>query len=184
MGQIASRGQLRMSLLRWVLVVVPAIFFLGFLSGQASGSTEENIWYVSLAKPALQPPGWLFPIAWSLLYTLIGVALAMILDARGAPGRGRAIAVFIAQFILNLVWSPLFFGAHQVLPALGVLAAMLSLAIITTFAFRAIRPRAALLMVPYLLWLSFATYLNLHIHILNPDAATRVVSPVQAEFAI
>ena len=174
MGTIASKGQLRMSFLRWAVVIVPLVLLLGFASGRSVPAGNENEWYRALAKPALTPPGWVFPVAWTTLYILIGLALAMILHARGAKGRGVAIGLFVAQFALNLAWTPLFFGAHRVTVALIVLLAILVLAIWTTFAFARIRRGAAWLMLPYLVWLSFAGVLNWRIGQLNPDAESLV----------
>lgn len=170
MSEIASKGQLRMSFLRWAVVTVPLILLLGFASGRLVPSGSENAWYVALAKPALTPPGWVFPVAWTTLYTLLGLAVAMIADARGAAGRGAAIGLFAVQFAGTLVWTPLFFGAHKVLAAFALIVAVLVLAIVTTVLFARIRRVAAWLLVPYLVWLSFAAMLNLGIHRLNPDA--------------
>ncbi len=173
-GGIASRGQLRMSFLRWAVFTVPLILLLGFASGRAVPSGSENGWYMALQKPALTPPGIVFPIAWTSLYILIGFAVALILHARGGKGRGLALALFAAQFALNLAWTPLFFGMHQVGAALLVIVAMLVLAILTTILFGRIRPLAAWLMVPYLVWISFAGVLTWRIGQLNPDAETLV----------
>lgn len=174
MGGIASKAQLRMSFARWALLCVPLIVLLGFLSGRSVASGDDNAWYQALVKPALTPPGWVFPVAWTTLYILLGVALAMILNARGARGRAAAVALFAAQFALNLAWTPLFFGAHRVTAALLVILAILSLSIATTFAFARIRRQAAWLLVPYLVWLSFAAGLNWRIGQLNPDAQSLV----------
>ncbi len=174
MGGIASRGQLRMSFLRWAMVTVPLILLLGFASGSTVPTGDNNPWYQALAKPDLNPPGWVFPIAWTTLYILLGLALAHILHARGAKGRGIALTLFAAQFALNLAWSPVFFGMHQVDASTAIIAAMLLLAIATTFAFAPIRWVAAWLMVPYLVWISFAGVLNWRIGQLNPDAETLV----------
>jgi translocator protein len=169
-NQLASPTQLRQSLLRWALFVMPTILFLGFLSGAVSGSGEENRWFAELVKPAAQPPGWLFGVAWSILYLFIGLAFAMILHARGARSRGLAIGLFLVQLILNLLWSPIFFGRHQVTTALFLIVLILVIAIATTMVFGRIRKAAAWLMVPYLAWLCFATILNYQIDQLNPDA--------------
>lgn len=174
MGAIASKGQLRMAFLRWAVVTVPLVLLLGFASGRSVPAGSDNLWYVALTKPPLTPPGWVFPVAWTTLYILMGLALAMILHARGAKGRGVAIGLFVAQFALNLSWTPLFFGAHRVALALIVLLAILALAIATTVAFARIRRGAAWLMLPYLVWLSFAGVLNWRIGQLNPDAESLV----------
>jgi tryptophan-rich sensory protein len=159
-----------MSLLRWALFVMPTILFLGFLSGAVSGSGEENRWFAELVKPAMQPPGWLFGVAWTFLYLCIGLAFAMILHARGARSRGLAIGLFLLQLVLNLAWSPIFFGQHKVTTALFLIVFILVVAIATTMVFGRIRKAAAWLMVPYLAWLSFASILNFQIDQLNPDA--------------
>ncbi len=174
MSGIASKGQLRMSFLRWAVFTVPLILLLGFASGRAVPSGSENGWYMALQKPEITPPGWLFPVAWTTLYILMGFAVAMVLHARGAKGRGLALGVFAVQFVLNLAWTPLFFGMHQVGAALLAIIAMLLLAIVTTLLFGRIRSLAAWLMVPYLVWISFAGVLTWRIGQLNPDAETLV----------
>jgi translocator protein len=174
MGQLASQSQLRMSFVRYALVTVPLILFLGFLMGFVSGSGGDNRWYAALDKPSWTPPGWVFPIAWSLLYTCQGLALAMILHARGAKARGLAISLFVAQFAVGLTWSPTFFLAHQVTVALFIILAMLLLAAATTYVFAGLRRMAAYLMVPYLAWLCLALALNFTIDLANPDAETLV----------
>lgn len=174
MGQIASPSQLRMSFLRWGLVTVPLIVLLGVASGQLSGSGYENLWFAELHKPDFMPPGYLFGMAWTLLYALIGLALAIILGARGARGRGIALSLFVVQMVLNLAWSPLFFAAHQVTAALVLILVLFAVAVVTTVRFGMIRRSAGLLMVPYLGWLIFASVLNYEIMRLNPDAETLV----------
>lgn len=174
MGQIASKGQLRMSLLRWALVSMPAVLLLGIASGRLSNSGYGNPWFDMIEKPALMPPGWLFGAAWTLLYILTGLALAVVLNARGARLRGLAIALFLLQFAINLSWSPLFFAAHQVTLAFWVIVAMFVAALATTLVFGRIRSAAAWLMVPYLAWLCFAATLNFRIDQLNPEAESLV----------
>lgn len=174
MGDIASKSQLRMSFLRWAVVTVPLILLLGFLSGRSVPAGDANPWYAALGKPPLTPPGWMFPVAWTLIYILLGLALALVLNARGARLRWPAVALFVAGFVLALLWMPLFFGAHQVSTALIVLVAMVAIGIATTFAFAAVRRVAAWLMVPYLVWISFAAVLTWRIGQINPDAETLV----------
>ena len=180
MSQLASPGQLRMSLIRWALFVIPTIMFLGFISGTISGSGEENRWFQELTKPASQPPGWVFAVVWPILYFMIGLAFAIILNARGAPQRGLAIGLFLTQLLLNLFWSPLFFGQHQVTNAFYLIILIFLTALATTLVFGRIRKAAAWLMVPYLAWLSFATVLNYQIHQLNENAE-RLYVPASSE---
>jgi tryptophan-rich sensory protein len=174
MGQIASPSQLRMSFLRWGLVTIPLVVLLGVASGELSGSGDGNAWFAALQKPEFMPPGWVFGAAWTVLYALIGLALAIILGARGARGRGLALALFAVQLVLNLAWSPLFFAAHQVAAALVLILVLFVVAAATTIRFGLIRRSAGLLMLPYLGWLIFAAALNYEILRLNPDAETLV----------
>jgi tryptophan-rich sensory protein len=172
LSEIASKGQLRLAFLRWAFVTVPFILLLGFLSARMAPAGSQNRWYMMLAKPAATPPDWVFPVAWTILYILMGLALAMIIHARGSRLRGLAIGLFVVQLVVNLVWSPLFFGMHQVGAALIVLVAMFVLALATTILFGRIRAQAAWLMVPYLAWVVFAGILNWQIMALNPNAET------------
>ena len=175
MTELASSGQLRAAFLRWALVLVPGILFLGFFSGQVAGSGAGNPWFMELTKPSLYPPPQLFGIVWSILYVVIALALAMVVTANGAPGRKAAIIAFAVQLALNLAWSPLFFGAHKLLPAL-VLLVVLDLAIVVTvLLFRRVRPLAALLLLPYLAWCLFATLLNWQFVAANPNAGEQMV---------
>ncbi len=174
MNEIALPGQLRMSFVRWALVTVPTIVGVGSVVGVLSNSGYANDWFVALDRPAIVPPGWVFGVVWPTLYVLIALALAMILNARGAHGRRLAVGVFLAQLLANFAWSPLFFGAHQVTAALALIGLILALAIWATLLFGRIRKAAAWLMVPYLVWLSFATVLNFRIDQANPDAETLV----------
>lgn len=169
MNPIASPAQLRASLLRWSLVLVPLIVLLGFLSGKIAGSGPGNAWFDALAKPGIYPPPITFAIVWTLLYVLMGLALAMICAARGARGRGSAVIAFVVQFVLNLAWSPVFFAMHKMTGGLVVLGLMVAAVIVTILMFARVRPIAAMLLVPYLLWICFASYLNFAFLQLNPD---------------
>lgn len=174
MNEIASSGQLRMSFLRWALVTVPVIVALGSLMGVLSNSGYSNRWFTALDLPPSVPPGWVFGAAWTTLYTLMAIAFAMILNARGAPGRGIAIAAFLVQLAANYAWSPLFFGAREITLGLYLILFILAAAIATTVLFGRIRTLAAWLMVPYLVWLSFASILAFQIDQRNPDGETLV----------
>lgn len=181
MNEIASPGQLRLAYLRWALLTVPAIVLLGFLSGRLANSGYGNRWFDALEKPALMPPGWLFGVAWTILYVLMGLALAIVLHARGAKGRGPAIALFLVQLVMNLAWSPLFFRAHQVGSALILILALIVVVAITIWLFDRVRRIAGLLLLPYLAWLCFASFLNYEIGRLNPDAETLVAPALRTQ---
>ena len=176
MSELASIGQLRGSLLRWALVLVPVVLLLGMLSGQLAGSGAGNPWFAALVKPPLYPQPVTFALVWTVLYILMGFSLAMVASARGAEWRMAAVAAFVLQLVLNLAWSPLFFGGHQIMAALALLV-VLDIAVIATIVlFRLVRPVAALLLLPYLAWILFATLLNWQFHVANPDADGREVS--------
>jgi tryptophan-rich sensory protein len=159
-----------MSFLRYALVTVPLILLLGITSGKASSSGYGNAWFDALIKPGFMPPGWLFGVAWTLLYIALGLALALILHARGARGRGLALGLFGAQLLLNFAWSPIFFALHKVDLAFIDLLLMLIASVVATLLFARIRVAAAWLMVPYVGWLIFAALLTWQIDALNPDA--------------
>lgn len=181
MNEIASAGQLRLAYLRWALVTVPLIVFLGFLSGQLANSGYGNRWFDALAKPALMPEGWVFGVAWTILYILMALAFAIVLHARGAKGRGIAITLFFAQLVMNLLWSPLFFRAHQVGNALTLIIALFVVVAITAALFWRIRTLAGILLLPYLAWLAFASFLNYEIGRLNPEAETLVAPALKTQ---
>lgn len=176
MREIASKGQLRLAFLRWAVVTVPFILLLGFTAARIAPTGDQNPWFERLAKPGIMPPDWAFPVAWTILYVLMGVALAMIINARGSTLRGPALVLFALQMAANLAWSPVFFGMHLVVPALALLGLMFLLAAATTMLFARIRTGAALLMLPYLAWIVFAGFVLYQIHVLNPNAASLVPS--------
>ncbi len=170
MTELASSGQLRAAFLRWALVCVPAVLLLGFMSMALSGEGAQGAWFDGLVKPVLFPPPATFGIVWSVIYIMMGLSLAMIITAWGAAGRGLAFFVFAVQLILNLAWSPVFFGAHQMSWALWLLVAMDVAVAITLVLFARVRRRAAMLLLPYLLWILFATVLNWQFLEQNNDA--------------
>jgi tryptophan-rich sensory protein len=173
-----------MSLLRYALVTVPLVLLLGTLSGRLANSGYGNPWFDALVKPALMPPGAVFGIAWTILYILLGLALAIILHAHGARGRGLALGLFVGQLLINYAWSPIFFAQHKVGLALTLILVMLVLAAATTVLFARIRRTAGLLMLPYLAWLCFAAYLNYQIDVLNPDAERLVPGEASADIPL
>lgn len=171
MTGLASRGQLRASFARWALVLVPLILLLGFMSGRLVDSGPGNAWFDALEKPALYPPPATFGIVWSILYVLMGIALTMVVTARGAPGRGAAIGAFVVQLALNLCWSPLFFAAHRIVEAFYLICVLDVAVLVTIVLFWRVRRPAALLLLPYLAWVTFAALLNWQFLQANPDAS-------------
>lgn len=173
MTELASPTQLRAAFLRWALVLVPGVELLGFLSGQIGSS--KSPWFLSLVKPAIFPPPALFGIAWAVLFALIALALAVVITARGAPGRSAAIGAWCLTFMLILGWSPLFFGAHEITLAFYLLVAISLSALVTLWLIWKVRPIAGLLMLPFVGWVMFATVLNYAFMVENPGADGREV---------
>lgn len=125
-------------------------------------------WYATLNKPFFAPPNWLFGPAWTLLYFLMGVAFYLIWK-QGWQKKKIAIAgkYFLAQLALNFIWSPIFFGLRAPMLGLIVIVAMWALIVMTMKKFYSLSKLAFYLLVPYLLWVSFATILNAAIVVLN-----------------
>ncbi len=184
MGQIASAGQLRMGFVRWALVLVPLVLLLGIASGRLANSGYGNAWFDALEKPAAMPPGWAFGAAWTVLYILMGLALAMVVNARGAPGRRIAIGVFVVGLLMNLAWSPTFFALHEVRIALFLILGMIAITIATIVLFARVRKTAAWLLLPYICWLGFAAALNHDIDRLNPNASEVAPGPVSTQIRL
>ena len=157
--------------LRIALVTVPAIVLAGSASGWLSNSGYDNGWFAALAKPAFMPPGWAFGAAWTILYILLGLALAMILAEPPSDRRRTALALFFVQLALNFAWSPIFFAGHDIRLAAIVIFVMLAIAASAGGQFFRIRPLAGGLMTPYLAWLCFAAALTIAIDGLNPGAS-------------
>jgi tryptophan-rich sensory protein len=167
---LASKAQLRRGFWRRALVTVPIVVLLGFGSAMVAPAGDQNPWFTALAKPAIQPPNIAFPVVWTILYVLMGLALALVLSARGARGRMAAVVLFVLQLGVNLAWSPIFFRFHMLDLALIVIVALAVLVAVTMVAFWRIRALAGLMLLPYLAWVCFASVLFSQVRDLNPDA--------------
>lgn len=154
--------------LGWVL--------LAFSATVPGAATPPDAWYEGLAKPDWTPAGWVFPVVWTTLYALMGTAAWLVwregrgeAEAPGNPaGKRAALSLFVVQLALNAAWTPAFFGAHRIQLALWILAALWVAIAATLLAFRRVSSAAALLLVPYLVWVSVAAALNYQIWRLNP----------------
>lgn len=131
---------------------------LGGLGGWLTSSSIPG-WYATLNRPFGTPPNWVFGPVWTVLYLMIGASFAMVWH-RDQIGKNKPTFFFGIQLILNLAWTPIFFGLHQMEAALVVILLLWSFIVLTIRAFFKISPTASLLLVPYLLWVSYATYLN------------------------
>lgn len=144
--------------------------FLPLLVGMVSAafSSRAMITYGGMNKPPLSPPAWLFPVAWTVLYLMMGLASYYVLVA-SADSRSKSIALIFygIQLIMNFLWSILFFNLGMYLFAFIWLLALLCVVIICAVRFFSISRTSALLLIPYILWLSFAGYLNMGAYVLN-----------------
>ncbi|WP_255198287.1 TspO/MBR family protein [Halorarius litoreus] len=153
--------------LRWdVLVAVLLVEAVGLTSGALTAS-EITGWYATLQQPALTPPNWVFGPVWTLLYALMGVSLALVWRERASRTAKIGIGLFVVQLALNFAWSLVFFGAQSPFGGLVVIVPLVGFILATIVVFDRVDRRAALLLVPYLLWSSFATYLTYSIWVLN-----------------
>lgn len=122
----------------------------------------------AIMRPPLTPPGWLFPVVWTILYTMMGIASCLVLEADSSGGeKSRAILLYAVQLGLNFLWPILFFGAGWYLAAFLELVLLWLMVLLTCSSFSQVSPAAGKLMIPYLLWVSFAAYLNFTIYLLN-----------------
>jgi translocator protein len=148
------------ALAAWLL----ACYLAAAVGGAAGG---PGAWYASLAKPAFNPPGWVFGPVWTLLYGMMGVAAWLVWLRRRHPLRPAALALFAAHLVPNAAWSWLFFGMQRPdLAFAGIVVLWAAIAVLVVLFWR-VRPAAGALLVPYLAWVSFASVLNYTIWRMN-----------------
>lgn len=146
------------------------IFLVLLASCFAAGSTgalfPPGEWYRSLKKPGFTPPDWVFPVVWTTLYVLIALAGARVANL---PDVGLALALWALQVALNSIWTPIFFGLKKVRMALVVVSLLWLSVAFGMLALFQLDTLAGLMFVPYLIWVSIATALNLRVMQLNPE---------------
>lgn len=136
--------------------------------GSLATTPKIPTWYAGLAKPAFTPPDAVFPVAWTILYVLMAVALWRLWDRNGpSPARRAALVLFFVQLALNALWSPVFFGMEAIGAGLVVIVLLWLAIVATIWASARIDRIAAWLLVPYLLWVSYASVLNASILAMN-----------------
>ncbi len=129
------------------------------LAGSVFTSKSIPNWYDKLQKPSITPPSWVFGPVWTLLYALMGIS-ASIISQKKEQGKRAGMTVFFLQLILNFLWTVLFFGMRSPFAALVEIFILWIFIVVTIILFWKLSPVAALLLVPYLLWTSFASVLN------------------------
>lgn len=141
-------------------------FVVAFL-GSLVTTPSIDTWYVTLQKPSFNPPNWVFGPVWTVLYFLIGVSLFLIWSKKTKNKDKKPLQFFLLQLGLNLLWSIVFFGLHSPIGAFITIVLLWAAIFYTIILFYKVSKNAAYLLIPYLLWVSFATLLNLAIVILN-----------------
>lgn len=149
------------------IINVAITLCIGALGGWATAQSVKT-WYPTLNKPSFNPPNWLFAPVWTSLYIIIGIAAYLIWIKRDRIAHfPRTIALYFIQLILNLCWSFIFFYLHEIGFALFEILILLIIIIINAVVFYKIDKWAGLLFIPYILWVSFASFLTYNIFILN-----------------
>jgi tryptophan-rich sensory protein len=153
-----------------IFKLIYALALCQFVGWIGSNFTVKSLdtWYAALNKPVFNPPNWIFAPVWIGLYVLLGISLYLVLvkEPRDAAVKS-ALWVFGVQLVLNAVWTPLFFGARLPLVAFIEILVLWGFIVLTIIKFKPISKVAAYLLVPYLLWVSFASVLNGALWLLN-----------------
>ncbi len=155
-----SLGRQILALIGWLALCFAAAVGAAFVS--------IDDWYAALNKPSWNPPAWIFGPAWTLLYIMMAVAAWLVWREGGWKVQGRALRWFLLQWMLNALWTPLFFGMHRAGLAFAEIIVLWFALLATLASFWLVRKVAGVLLLPYLAWVSFASALNFAIWRLNP----------------
>ena len=138
------------------------------VGGLAALLTKNSMsMYEEIQKPALAPPGWIFPVAWTILYTLMGISSAMVYVKSQNKVLGTGIGCYVISLVFNFLWTIIFFNLKMFLLSFVWLIVLWFLILCTISGYAGVSGKAAFLQIPYLLWVTFAGYLNFMIYILN-----------------
>ena len=153
----------------WSLIVFVGLNFLAAMSGALF---SPGTWFEKLKKPSWQPPNWAFPTVWSVLYLLNAIAGWLVWDKTLLDGSGSiALGVYLISLVLNALWSAIFFGMKRMRLALWEAVALWLSVALQIVLFYQILPAAGLILIPYLVWVSVAVWLNRTMLVLNPEFA-------------
>ncbi len=148
------------ALIGWILLSFSAAAVGGY-------AARPGAWYASINKPSWNPPNWVFGPVWSILFIMMGVAAWLVWSRRGEASVRTALTLFIVQLVFNALWSWLFFGWHMLGAAVAEVLVFWVVILLTALAFWRVVPLAGLLLVPYLIWVGFASFLTYTIWRLN-----------------
>lgn len=148
------------------LIFIISAELVGVASALLSGGFSD--FYDKFVKPPLLPPSWLFPVVWTILYAVMGFSAYLIYSSEESKILiNKALTIYWAQLAVNFLWSIVFFRFEALWLAFGIILLLLVLIIVMILNFKQIRPLAAYINIPYLLWVTFASYLNIAIAIIN-----------------
>ncbi|MCE5214586.1 MAG: tryptophan-rich sensory protein [Methanobacterium sp.] len=151
-----------------LIISILIVFFAGAV-GTVYTLPEITGWYASLPKPSWTPPNWAFGPIWSSLYVLMGISLFLIWrEGLGRKDVKIAVLVFAAQLVINVIWSLVFFGGHNLFGGLILVIILWISILINIIVFYRIYKPAGLILLPYLIWVTIASYLNYSVYLLNP----------------
>ena len=154
--------------INWLKLIISLILpQLAGIIGSLFTIKSIPIWYAALDKPSFNPPGWIFGPVWITLYIMMGISFYLIWIKNDLPNFGLITSVFILQLALNAFWSIIFFGLHSPFYALVEIVSLWISILICIILFYKVSKISAYLMIPYLLWVSFASILNFYIWKLN-----------------
>ena len=148
--------------LLWILFTETVGGLSGWLTREGSRFFSQSV-----AQPPLSPPALFFPVVWALLYALMGISAARVYLTAPSPERSKSLNLYIVQLVVNFFWSLIFFNAQAYGFAFVWLLLLWALVLVMILQFRRVDPPAAKIQIPYLIWLTFAAYLNLGVWYLN-----------------
>jgi tryptophan-rich sensory protein len=149
------------------VLVLTGWLALCFAASATAVFVSTSGWYAQLVKPAWNPPAWIFGPVWTVLYAMMAVAAWLVWRHGGWKANGRALGLFLLQWLLNALWTPLFFGLHRPGLAFADIAALWVTLAVTVVCFWRVRRVAGVLLLPYLAWVTFAAALNFAVWQLN-----------------
>ncbi len=154
--------------INWTALIISILIPLAVGGVSAALSGSQNAMFEAINKPPLSPPGWLFPVVWTVLYALMGISSYLVYTSDAKPQeKSKALWTYGIQLAVNFFWSIIFFKYQAFLFAFYWLILLWLLIILTILRFSKILKTAAWLLVPYLIWVTFAGYLNYGIYLLN-----------------
>ena len=154
--------------------VLPAVIGIliclaaGLLGSMVTMPAVESMWFIDLNKPVFQPPNWLFAPVWTILYILMGVAAGIVyVEGKNKMEGKTALILFAVQLVLNILWSFMFFGVHTLLGASVNIVLLWGTLLATIIYFFKLNRAAGWMMIPYILWVTFATILTITLFVMN-----------------